>query len=369
MRICYFGGYRPNYPRNSTQILALRTSGQTIIECQVRPNLKTISKILLLLKQFLSQPMNYDAIIVAEFNQTLVPLAWLLSRICGAALIFDPAISYYEDWVLIQKTISASSLQGLYYRLIDEVAFRLADNILWYMPDDIPYFAKIFPALNGKQVWSPPASDDRIFKPLPAKIANEQFIVHLNSSYLLTHGIEVVLQAAKIVSADPAIVFELFGRGPTYNDSVALAKSLQLTNVMFRDTVPITELPKAYAQADVCLGAFRDDAKLARLVELKIISALASRRPVIAADSPLKRKFFSPNEDIVLVPPGNPEALAQAIRKLKADPAWRERLAEAGLKTVQRHFSLEKIGQRMTEILTTAIARRRRIGQSPTRSL
>ncbi|HKZ70735.1 MAG TPA: glycosyltransferase, partial [Anaerolineales bacterium] len=340
--------------------------GHSVVECRVSPQLKTIRKIAGLLRIFWASHRRYDAIIVAEFNQTIVPFAWMLSRLIGATLVFDPAISFYEDWVLVQNAYHPFSVRGLYFRLIDEVAFRLADYVLWYMPADCPYFAKVFPTLCDKQSWSPPAIDERILSPLPLKPPGSEFVVHLNSSYLLTHGIDVVLRAAKLLMDDGSIVFDLVGRGPTYESMVELAKSLRLNNVFFRDTIPIEELPEAYRDADVCLGAFRDDAKLARLIELKIISALASARPVIAADSPLKRQFFRPDEEIVLVPPGNPGALADAIRRLRADPAWRARLAEAGQRAAVRHFSLDKVGRRMTDVLSAAIERRRGVvGQNP----
>jgi glycosyltransferase involved in cell wall biosynthesis len=363
MRICYFGGYRSSYPRNSAQILALRRAGHSVVECQVSPGIATFQKIPILTRQFWARRQNLEAIFVAEFNQAIVPWAWLLSRLSGAALVFDPAISFYEDWVLVQKTVPALSWRGLYFRLIDEAAFRLADCVLWYMPDDLPYFAKIFPALNGKQSWSPPAADDRIFRPLPPKPPGGKFVVHFNSSYLLTHGVDVILRAAQQVADDSTIVFELVGAGPTYKESVGLAQSLNLTNVVFRDPVPINDLPMLYAGADVCLGAFRDDAKLARLVELKIVSALASRRPVIAADSLLKRRFFHPDEDIVLVPPGDPTALATAIRKVRADPVWREHLAESGLRTAQANFSIEQVGLRLTAILSEVVSQGRLVGR------
>ncbi len=327
-------------------------------------------KIAALTKLYLAARRRFDVVLVAEFNQTIVPLAWVLSRLHGAALVFDPAISYYEDWVLIQKAHHSLSLRGLYLRVIDEVAFRLADYVIWYMPADCPYFAEIFPGLRGKQAWSPPAIAEHIFRPLPPKPVGERFVVHLNSSYLLTHGIDVILRAAKILTDDESIVFDLVGRGPTYDDMVQLAKSMELKNVIFRSTIPVEELPKAYMEADVCLGAFRDDAKLARLIELKIISALASKRPVIAADSPLKRQFFRPDEEIVLVPPGNPVALADAIRRVRANPEWRSQLAEAGREAAVKHFSLDKVGRRMTEVLTTAINRRRGVvGQDLNRPL
>ncbi len=365
MKICYFGGYRDNYPRSRTQIIALRQAGLEVVECRVSHKLTSLQKMAQLLPLFWRQARGCDVILVAEFNQSVTPLAWMLARWTKAALVFDPAISYYDEMVITQQTASPGSLRGRYLYFLDRLAFQLSDLVLWYMPADCDYFENLFPMLKGKQAWSPPVMDEAVFKPLPFKTGGP-FVVHLNSSYLPTHGVDVVLQAAQLLADDSEITFELVGGGPTYAASVALADSLKLTQVKFLAAVPVTELPALYQRADVCLGAFRDDAKLARLIELKIISALASARPVIAADSPLKRQFFRPDEDLVLVPAGDPAALAQAIRQLKADPAWRQRLAESGPPVVRKHFSSAGIGGRMTTILESAVNKRRQVGQDST---
>ncbi|HLF01167.1 MAG TPA: glycosyltransferase, partial [Anaerolineales bacterium] len=197
------------------------------------------------------------------------------------------------------------------------------------------------------------------FKVLPPKPRGDQFVIHFNSSYLPTHGVDVILRAAHLLQDDTEIIFDLVGRGPTYETNVALAESLNLNNVIFRDRILPSELPRAYTNADVCLGAMRDDAKLARLIELKVISAMASGRPVIAADSPLKRFFFKPDHDIVLVPPSDPRALANAVRKLKEDSAWANRIAQAAPHTAHRHFSLEQVSRNFTQILSNVLLKRR----------
>jgi len=359
MRICYFGGYRADYARSRTQILALERTGHVVFECRVHPKVKTPAKMLSLAPMFWKNCRDCELIIVAEFNQSLVPLAWFLSRLTGAALVFDPAISYYDEMVITQNVVSPNSLRGRYLKILDDLSFRLADCVVWYMPADCDYFETLFPSLRGRQAWSPPAIDEQIFKLLPPKPRGDQFVIHFNSSYLPTHGVDVILRAAHLLQDDTEILFDLVGRGPTYDSNFALAASFNLRNVIFRDSILPSELPQAYMNADVCLGAMRDDAKLARLIELKIISAMASGRTVIAADSPLKRLFFKPDHDIVLVPPSDPLALAEAIRKLKANPAWAARIAQAASQTAYKHFSLDRAGRNFTQILSNTLLKRR----------
>jgi glycosyltransferase involved in cell wall biosynthesis len=62
---------------------------------------------------------------------------------------------------------------------------------------------------------------------------------------------------------------------------------------------------------------------------LKAFEALAAARPIVASSLPSSREFLRDGENALLVPPGDPAALAAALRRLLADPALAERLARA----------------------------------------
>ena len=60
-----------------------------------------------------------------------------------------------------------------------------------------------------------------------------------------------------------------------------------------------------------------------------VLEAAASARPLIVTDVPGCRHFVRDGVDGFVVPPANPQALADAIAKLAADPALRQRMGEA----------------------------------------
>jgi glycosyltransferase involved in cell wall biosynthesis len=74
-----------------------------------------------------------------------------------------------------------------------------------------------------------------------------------------------------------------------------------------------------------------------------LIQAMACGAPVIATDCPFgPNEIVTPGTDGMLVPPGDPRSLAEAIVTLLDDAPRRRAMAEAGRASAQR-FTLEKI--------------------------
>jgi glycosyltransferase involved in cell wall biosynthesis len=66
---------------------------------------------------------------------------------------------------------------------------------------------------------------------------------------------------------------------------------------------------------------------------------LAAGRPLIAARVGAVAETLTDGEHALLVPAGDPDALASALRRLVADPALRSRLAEAGRRLMVTRYS------------------------------
>lgn len=70
---------------------------------------------------------------------------------------------------------------------------------------------------------------------------------------------------------------------------------------------------------------------------LKVLNMMASGTPVVATDVPSVRALLQHERTALLVPPGDLEALAGAIRTLLEDRALAQRLAEAALEEVEAY--------------------------------
>jgi len=97
-----------------------------------------------------------------------------------------------------------------------------------------------------------------------------------------------------------------------------------------------TDMPAAYMLTDVVVSASTDPEAFGRVVA----EAQALGRPVIAPDHGGARETVVDGETGWLVPPGDVDALAEAIdRALKLDGAARKSLAARSKKNVRDHFS------------------------------
>ncbi len=84
------------------------------------------------------------------------------------------------------------------------------------------------------------------------------------------------------------------------------------------------------------------DSKTSRLYTspLKLFEAMATGRPIVTSDLPSIREVLTHEENALLVPSGEPEALAAAIEWLLGDAALSERLAARAFEQV-RDYSWE----------------------------
>jgi glycosyltransferase involved in cell wall biosynthesis len=74
-----------------------------------------------------------------------------------------------------------------------------------------------------------------------------------------------------------------------------------------------------------------------------VLEAMAMAKPLVVTDSPAMRDYVTPDVEGVLVPPGDPAAVAAAIDDLLADDARRQRLGRAGREAVERRFNQEEM--------------------------
>jgi len=164
-----------------------------------------------------------------------------------------------------------------------------------------------------------------------------------------SHGLEYVLQAAKILAKDPEIHFLFVGSGSTRTQLEQLKDELNLTNVTFRDPVPIEELPAYHSIAESGLASLRAFPSHEGARPSKIFAVLASGKPLIFFGSGECARLIDRAQAGIVVPPENPAALAEGIAHLFADRELMGRLGDNGRRFVTENFQWSELIARWLE--------------------
>jgi glycosyltransferase involved in cell wall biosynthesis len=83
----------------------------------------------------------------------------------------------------------------------------------------------------------------------------------------------------------------------------------------------------------------------------KAFQALACGAPLVTADTPAARELLTDGESALLVPPGDPRALADALRRLAADDQLTGRIAAGGRAVYEQAASEAVLGARWRNLL------------------
>lgn len=327
MRILFFGRYDPGYARNRVLMKGLRMAGCDIIECCVEP--KGRSWPLRLVWRYLRMRPRFDVMLVAFPGQEAMFLARMLTR---KPIVFDAFASHYGGYILDRKKASPRSFRAWRYRFLDRWSCRLASQVLLDTQEHINFFIREYGLSPKKFNRVFVGTDSDIMHPASAEPVGS-FTIHFHGTNIPLQGIPHILQAAEFLTGK-GMMFNLIG--------------------VNRPRVPYEQLVPAMAGAHVCLGVFGETPKTPLVIPNKIYEAIAMRKAVITADTPAIRELFT-DEDMLLVPAGDARALADAIVRLRDDPALRTALAEHGHATLLAHATPALIGRQLARLCSSLL--------------
>jgi colanic acid biosynthesis glycosyl transferase WcaI len=186
-------------------------------------------------------------------------------------------------------------------------------------------------------------------------IAPDQFVVLYAGLHGLAHGLETALRAADRLRDRPDILFLFVGDGPQKASLVQMAQQMELPNVSFRDSVPEPALPGYIALADIGLDTRRRLGISQGTLPVKMFSYMACGRPVLLSIEGEAVQLLERARAGVVVPPEDPDALAQAILDLQADPAARAAYGQRGPAFVEANYSRQGFARQLEQLLRTVV--------------
>lgn len=194
---------------------------------------------------------------------------------------------------------------------------------------------------------------DAEFRDLPAPVSSsERFTLVYGGNLGRAQQLECVLDAAAQLQDRADIRIDLFGSGVDEAALRAQKADQRLSNVHFRGRVAQAEMIAAFAAADALLLHLGDDPLFAITIPSKTQFYLAMGRPIVAAVNGETSEMLRESGAAIVVPPGDPAALAAAIRTL-ADlaPSERARLGANGGDFYRQNLSFARASDRTIALL------------------
>ena len=368
MRTIIFGTYdTAMHPRIATIAEGLAARGFDVTECNIPLGLTTADRVDMLAKPWkagglvarlvsrwlglaakargLGRP---DVVVVGYLGHFDVHLARLLYRRGKVPIVLDHLIS-------AANTAKDRRLDGgmktKVLRLIDAAALRAADIVvvdteehLEIVPEKYRSKAVVVP-VGAPTPWHE-AAREAPADTVSSTTGSGPLKAVFYGLYTPLQGTPVIGEALGRLAGAPVEV-TMIGRGQDEAATKEAAAANQ--SVRWLDWVPAAELPALVAAHDVCLGIFGTGDKALRVVPNKVFQGAAAGCAVITSDTAPQRRVLG--DAAVLVPPGDPAALADALLRLADDREALLKLRHAARQLAAERFTPRQVVEPLTDRL------------------
>jgi glycosyltransferase involved in cell wall biosynthesis len=291
--------------------------------------------------------------------------AWAVARFKGAPFLFEvrdlwPAFAVAVG-VLRQPILIRAS------EWLERFLYRHADQVMVNSPGFIEHVksrgarrVELVPNGADASMFNPQAGGEQIRQELGLGPTGTEgvFLALYAGAHGLSNDLGILLEAAGKLRDCREIRIALLGDGKEKSTLVARAAELRLPNVDFLPPIAKTEMPEALAAADACIAILKPIPLYATVYPNKVFDYMAAARPVILAMEGVIREVIEKAGAGISVPPGDAEALADAIRWLADNREDGRQMGRRGRQFVEANFDRPVIaGQlaRLMEILVNKV--------------
>ncbi len=343
MRVLAFGTYQRDYPRNAQVRSCLRAAGIEVSERHVSvwdgtrdawaTGLAGLPRLVAAeVRLSRASPGDADALLVGYPGHLDVVAARRVAR--GRPVVFDPLVSLHDTLVGDRARFRSGSLGARVLDIVDRRAFGLPDVVVADTAAQASFYRERFALEDERVRVCLVGAEDRLFR--PGARAEGEFHALFVGKLIPLHGLGTILAAARLA---PEVPFRIVGSGQDARELDAAP-----ANVQHVPWVEYERLPAELNAAGCALGIFGTSPKAARVIPNKAYQALACGVPLITADTPASRELLSDRHDALLVPAGDAQALADAVRLFASNRDLAPRIGAAGRATYERTASEAVLG-------------------------
>ena len=365
MRVLVFGTYdAARHPRIAVLSEGLRRHGAEIAECNVPLGLDTADRVAIL-----RQPWRLP-VLAGRIGRSWRALARRARRLPTPDLVLVGYLGHFDVQlarrlfpttpIVLDHLIGAADTAkdrgvsgGVITRLLqrlDRAALRAADVVVVDTDEHLAmlpaqcHAKAVAVAVGAGQPWF--EAGRRAGLGTPTATAGPLRVVFF--------GLYTPLQGAPVIGAalrEAGLPIQVTMIGTGQDLAATRSAAGAATDIRWQDWAAATELPALVAGHDVCLGIFGTGPKAGRVVPNKVFQGAAAGCAIVTSDTPPQRRILG--EAAVLVPPGDPDALADALRALAADPALTAAYRRAAVELATSRFSADAVVAPLLDRLAT----------------
>lgn len=256
----------------------------------------------------------FDSVFVGFSPQLVIPV-WFW-KFCKNEVYIDFFISMYDTFVCDRKKFAPNSIVAKVFHILDSFTLKKADHVIVDTKAHGNYFVEEFGVDADKIEVMYLKADTSIFYPREIEKRNDiqgKFDVLYFGSVLPLQGVEIVIEAAKILADEKDIHFTIIG---PIKDKM---EKFESETIEYIDWLSQPDLATYIAMSDLCLaGHFNAEiGKAKRTIPGKAYIYEAVNKPMILGDNDATHELYQPDDKHYFVEMGNANALAAMIKEIK----------------------------------------------------
>jgi glycosyltransferase involved in cell wall biosynthesis len=297
-------------------------------------------------------------LVIASSPQLLVGLSgWWVAKIKRVPFVLEVR----DLWPESLTAVGAGNANSFLYRTLHKIAgflYREAKHVVVVTPAFRKHLTqhwgvspeKISVVQNGVEVdLFRPSQSGGIRRALALE---NRFVVSYIGTMGMAHGLETMLEAAeRLQAAAPEVLFMLVGEGADRERIQAIAVAKKLTNVRFVTQQPRERIPLYILASDVCIVLLKKSEVFDTVIPTKMLEFMSCGRPVILGMNGQARKVLEASRGGLCIEAENPNALCEAIEKLRCQDYLRESFGHSGREYIVQNLSRESTAADYLNIL------------------
>lgn len=217
--------------------------------------------------------------------------------------------------------------------------------------------AKMSVVMNGTDlsVYKPQDKDAALLR---ACGLEGKFVVSYIGTVGMACGLEVVLDAAEILSATPqgrAVAFVIVGDGACRQELEAEAKRRGLGNVVFTGRQPKASMPRWLASSDASLVHLKRSELFTTVMPSKIFESAGCKRPIIMGVDGFAKRLVLDAAAGLDMKPGDAASLVACARRLASDSELCRTLGENAYERIAKVHNRDRQANDYLKILERTV--------------